>query len=157
MGSSFYQFDKIFSKMIIDGKDKALLGLLRNNARKSTTMLARELGLSRATVASRIERLEKRGIITGYTIRFNANYQRGQVRAHVMIHSQAKSSSRIIRELKNLAAITALHAVNGSYEMMAMVEAESTEALDQVLDTIGNIDGIIKTNTSIILSTKFLR
>lgn len=143
--------------MIIDGKDKELIALLRNNARSSTTFLAKKLGLSRATITSRIERLERRGIIKGYTIRFDENYERGQIQAHVMIHSHPKASSHIIQELKKLPAIMALHAVNGSYEMLAMAEAESTEALDEVLDFIGNIDGINKTTTSIILSTKFIR
>jgi len=143
--------------MIIDGKDKDLIALLRNNARSSTTQLAKELGMSRATVNSRIERLQKRGIIKGFTIKFDDNYERGQVQAHVMIQSQPKASAHIIQQLKNLSAITALHAVNGSYEMLAMVEAASTEELDQTLDIIGNVEGIDKTNTSIILSTKFLR
>ena len=91
----FYQNDKKYNEMTIDGKDKALLALLRTNARQSTTLLARELGVSRATVVSRIERLEKRGIIKGYTIRFDEHFERGQVRAHVLIHSQAKASSHI--------------------------------------------------------------
>ncbi len=143
--------------MIIDGKDKALLGYLRRNARASTAQLARDLNLSRATVTSRIERLEKRGIINGYTIRFDENYERGQIHAHVMIRSNPKSSAYIVQQLKNLAAVTALHAINGNYEMLAIVEADSTESLDQILDTIGNIEGINQTNTSIILSTKFLR
>lgn len=143
--------------MIIDGKDKDLIALLRNDARSSTTQLAKELGMSRATVNSRIERLQKRGIIKGFTIKFDDNYERGQVQAHVMIQSQPKASAHIIQQLKNLSAVTALHAVNGSYEMLAMVEAASTKELDQTLDIIGNVEGINKTNTSIILSTKFLR
>jgi len=153
----FKQFDRFLHKMIIDGKDKDLLELLRNNARSSTTFLAKKLGMSRTTVNSRIERLEKRGIIKGYTIKFDDNYERGQLQAHVMIHSQPKASAHIIHELKRISAVTALHAVNGNYEMVAMIEAASTEALDEVLDTIGNVEGINKTTTSIILSTKFMR
>ena len=79
--------------MIIDGKDKDLIALLRNDARSSTTQLAKELGMSRATVNSRIERLQKRGIIKGFTIKFDDNYERGQVQAHVMIQSQPKASA----------------------------------------------------------------
>ncbi|EBU8132065.1 AsnC family transcriptional regulator, partial [Salmonella enterica subsp. enterica serovar Java] len=49
--------------------DQALLNLLRGNARASTTELARRLGLSRTTVQSRIERLERKGVIAGYSVR----------------------------------------------------------------------------------------
>ena len=143
--------------MIIDGKDKELIALLCTNSRESTANLARKLGMSRTTVTSRIERLEKRGVITGYTVQFSEDYERGRIQAQVMISSNPKSSAHIVRTLKKIPAIQALHAVNGSYEMLALISAESTQHLDQVLDLVGNIDGISKTISSIILSTKFSR
>lgn len=143
--------------MIIDGKDKQLIALLSTNSRESTANLARTLGMSRTTVTSRIERLEKRGIITGYTVQFSEDYERGQLQAHVMISSNPKSSATIVRTLKAVPAVRSLHAVNGVYEMLAIISAESTQHLDEVLDLVGNIDGISKTTSSIILSTKFSR
>jgi len=143
--------------MIIDGKDKELIALLSTNSRESTANLARKLGMSRTTITSRIERLEKRGIITGYTVQFSEDYERGRIQAHVMISSDPKSSAHIVRTLKKVPAVSALHAVNGVYDMLALISAESTQHLDEVLDLIGNIDGISKTTSSIILSTKFSR
>ena len=143
--------------MIIDGKDKQLIALLRSNSRESTAKLARALGMSRTTVTSRIERLEKRGVIAGYTVRFSAEYERGQIQAHVMISSDPKYSAHIVKCLKKNPAISALHAVNGEYDMLALLSAESTQHLDTVLDEIGNTEGISKTTSSIILSTKFAR
>lgn len=143
--------------MIIDGKDKELIALLSANSRESTANLARTLGMSRTTVTSRIERLEKRGVITGYTVQFSDTYERGQIQAHVMINSDPKASSHIVRCLKKNPAVRALHAINGVHEMLAIVSAESTHHLDQVLDDIGNTDGINKTTSSILLSTKFAR
>ncbi len=143
--------------MIIDGKDKELIALLSTNSRESTAKLARTLGMSRTTVTSRIERLEKRGIITGYTVQFSEDYERGRIQAHVMISSDPKSSAHIVRFLKKISAIRELHAVNGVYDMLAIVSAESTHHLDEVLDLIGNTDGIEKTTSSILLSTKFSR
>lgn len=143
--------------MIIDGKDKQLIALLSTNSRASTANLARMLGMSRTTVTSRIERLEKRGVITGYTVQFSEDYERGRIQAHAMISSDPKSSAHIVRTLNKIPAIRALHAVNGVYEMLALISAESTQHLDEVLDLIGNIEGISKTTSSIILSTKFSR
>jgi len=76
--------------MIIDGKDKQLIALLSANSRESTANLARMLGMSRTTVTSRIERLEKKGVITGYTVQFSEDYERGRIQAHVMISSDPK-------------------------------------------------------------------
>ncbi len=143
--------------MIIDGKDKELIALLSANSRESTANLARALGMSRTTITSRIERLEKRGIIKGYTIQFSEDYERGQIQAHVMISSDPKSSAHIVKSLRRNSAVRALHAINGLYEMLAIVSAESTQHLDQVLDEIGNTEGISKTTSSILLSTKFSR
>jgi len=143
--------------MIIDGKDRELLARLSNNSRESTANLARQLGMSRTTVTSRIERLEKRGIITGYTVQFSEDYERGRIQAHVMINSDPKKSAQIVRSLNDNSAIRALHAINGVHDMLALVSVESTQHLDEVLDQIGNTDGITSTTSSIILSTKFMR
>lgn len=143
--------------MITDGKDRELIAKLSANSRESTANLARLLGMSRTTVTNRIERLEKRGIITGYTVQFSEDYERGRIQAHVMISSDPKLSAQIVSSLQKISAIRALHAINGVHEMLALVSAESTQHLDEVLDQIGNTAGISKTTSSIILSTKFSR
>lgn len=143
--------------MIIDGKDKELIALLSTNSRATTANLARKLGMSRTTVTSRIERLEKRNIITGYTVQFSEDYERGRIQAHAMISSDPKFSAHIVQTLQKIPAISALHAINGVYDMLAIISAESTQHLDEVLDQIGNVDGISKTTSSIFLSTKFSR
>ena len=143
--------------MIIDGKDKKLISLLQQNSRESTAKLARILGLSRTTVTNRIDRLEKRGVIKGYTVQLSEEYESAQIQAHVMISCDPKSGATIVSNLKKNPAIRELHAVNGIFEMLAIVNAQSTQDLDTVLDEIGNTKGVSKTTSSIILSTKFSR
>ena len=143
--------------MILDDTDQSLLELLRINSRASTSKLARELGLSRTTVTSRIERLEQKGIISGYTVRLNEQIENSLIQAHVMISSDPKHAASIVKKLEKISAVRALHAVNGMFELLAIVTNNSTQQLDQVLDEIGIIEGIQKTTSSIILSTKFSR
>ena len=143
--------------MRINTKDKQLLELLSANSREPVAELARKLQLSRSTVKSRIERLEKTGVINGYTIRFSEEYSEGQIQAHVMISSSPKKSPQIVRDLRKMPVIKSLFAVNGLYDLLAVISAQSTRALDQALDQIGEMDGIEKTVSSIILSTKFKR
>ena len=142
---------------LLDDTDKALLGMLSANSRESTAALARKLGLSRSTVTDRIARLEKQGIITGYTVRYSDTYASGQIRAHVMISYDPKLASQIVRHLRQFPAVKAVYAVNGIYDIIAHVSADSTGDLDRALDQIGELDGIEKTVSSIILSTKFER
>ncbi len=143
--------------MIIDDRDKTLLALLSANSRESIAELARKLKLSRSTVKDRIDRLERRGVITAYTLRFSEEYTESRIQAHVMIISDPKQSTKIVRRLKRMASVKSLHAVNGAHDMIAMLSAESTRILDQTLDEIGDVEGVEKTVSSILLSTKFER
>jgi len=139
----------------MDDTDQKLITLLKNNSRESTTALARMLGLSRSTVQDRISRLEDRGIIAGYTIRFNEDYKRRQITAHVLIQLNPKFADQILQNLKKIPLIKAVHAVSGIYDMIVMIKAEATEDIDKTLDQIGKMAGIEKTTSSIVLSTKF--
>src|SRR5690606_39998158 len=75
--------------------DQALIALLRENARASTAELARRLGVSRTTVQSRIERLEARGVITGYGVRLSPGYEQGLVKAHVLLTRSEEHTSEL--------------------------------------------------------------
>lgn len=137
--------------------DELLLALLRENARASTAMLARQLGLSRTTVQSRIERLERRGVIAGYTLKTSDDYEKGLVRAHVLITARPKLAARVEAELRRIHAVRTLHSVSGSFDMIAIVVAPSIQELDAQIDRIGMLDGVERTMSSIILSTRIDR
>ena len=75
--------------------DQQLLALLRENARTSTAQLARRLGVSRTTIQSRIERLEREGVISGYTVRVDDAHEHGQIRAHIGIAVHPKQMTGV--------------------------------------------------------------
>ncbi|WP_256753267.1 Lrp/AsnC family transcriptional regulator [Mesorhizobium sp. Mes31] len=142
---------------MISDAEQALLSLLRENARASTAELARKLGVSRTTVQSRIERLEQRGIITGYGVRLAPDYEQGLVRAHVLLTVTPKLADKVVRGLRALAPVRALHSVSGNFDMIVIVDAPSIRDLDLLLDQIGAMDGVERTLSSIILSTRIDR
>ncbi|MEH6589477.1 MAG: Lrp/AsnC family transcriptional regulator [Halioglobus sp.] len=143
--------------MDLDTIDQKLLAMLRVNSRASTSALARDLGISRSTVQDRIRRLEKRRIIAGYTVRYHSDYGGRLLNAHVMIQVNPKRTSAVTTALETIGAIRTLQSVSGVYDMVALVEAASTEEMDKVLDQIGELPGVEKTATSVVLSTKFER
>lgn len=142
---------------MLDTTDRALLALLRDNARVSHAEAGRRLGLSRTTVQARIESLERRGVVVGYTIRLAEEVARRLVRAHVMIVAAPKASGGVAAALRGMPEVTALHSVSGPFDLLAVVEAPDVPNLDAALDRIGALDGVERTQTSIILSTKFER
>ncbi len=141
----------------MDDFDKKLLSLLRSNARLSTSELARQLGISRSTVQSRLRRLEKRKVIAGYTVQYGSEYEGKLIRAHVLMQVSQKLTGKTYIALKKIPEITALYAISGDYDLIAIVTAESTEELSQLLDDIANLQGIERTNSSVILETRFVR
>jgi DNA-binding Lrp family transcriptional regulator len=145
------------SNMTLNAKDRELLAILSENAREQTATIARKLGLSRTTVQAKIERLEREGVITGYGVRLSDAFESGMVKAHVLITIAPKTLSRITTELHAIAEVRALHSVSGSFDLIAIVAAASIAELDHLIDRIGEIDGVERTLSSIILSTRILR
>jgi DNA-binding Lrp family transcriptional regulator len=141
----------------MDSIDEKLLSALRENGRASTALLARLVGRSRTSVQSRIERLEKHGIITGYGVRLAPELGIGAVRAHVMIKVGPKEARAVTAALREISQVRLLHSVSGEADLIAVAAAASVAEMDQVIDRIGALDGVERTTSSIILSTKFER
>jgi len=141
----------------LDSTDQALLARLRDNSRASTSELARQLNLSRSTVQSRLNRLLEGGVITGFTLQLGENYAADLIRAHVLIELDQKLTGEAQAALKKMDKVTAVYSISGAYDMIAIVEAHSTGELSRLLDEIADLDGIARTNSSVILETKFER
>ena len=138
-------------------KDRDLLALLRLNARESVSALARRLGTSRSTVQDRIRRLEQNGTISGYTVVLGADQPNEDVRALVTIVIEPRRSADVVSALKKLSSVDALHTVSGKFDLVAMVRTSSPAGMDEILDDIGAMTGVMRTESAIILSTKLDR
>jgi DNA-binding Lrp family transcriptional regulator len=141
----------------MDVIDEKLISALRENGRASTAKLARLVGRSRTSVQSRIERLEKQGIIAGYGVRLAPEHGLGAVRAHVMIKVGPKEARAVTAALRDISQVRLLHSVSGDVDLIAVAVTASVAEMDQVIDRIGALDGVERTTSSIILSTKFDR
>lgn len=143
--------------MKITASDQQLLTVLRENARASTAEIARRLKLSRTTVQSRIERLERQGVISGYTVRVNDAAESGHIRAYIMITVLPKQMPSVVEALHGIPEVRALHSVSGPFDLVAMVVVPTVVEMDELTDRIGAIDGVERTTSSIILSAKVER
>jgi DNA-binding Lrp family transcriptional regulator len=141
----------------MDAIDEQLLAALRDNARASTARLARLVGRSRTSVQSRLERLERDGVIVGYSVRVAPEHELGAVRAHVMIKVGPKEARAVTAALRAIPQVRVLHSVSGDVDLIAVAATGSVSEMDEVIDRIGALDGVERTTSSIILSTKFER
>jgi DNA-binding Lrp family transcriptional regulator len=140
-----------------DDLDHRLLDLLRNDARLPIAKLSKALGVSRASVYARLKKLQSGGIIEGFTVRLNPNYERNLIRAHVLMKVTAKLARATEKQLQAMPDIVALHAISGVYDLIAVLEASSAADLNELIDRIGSLAGVESTTSSIILATKISR
>ena len=141
----------------LDEIDRRLISALQINARESVALLSRKLGIARTTVTSRIARLEKTKVITGYGVRLCKQLVDGGLQAYVGITVQSRAGGNVARRLESIAQIEQLCAVSGEFDYVAWLRSDSPEQLDRLLDKIGELEGVAKTTTSIILSGKIDR
>ena len=141
---------------MLTDKDELLIGLLKINARESVASLARKLGVSRSTVQDRLNRLETSGVITGYEVRLGSKSASG-IQAFVEVTVEVAVLPAILGELKSIPQIETIHTVSGKFDLIAVVAARTTEKIDQVLDKISGIRGVLRTSSAVILSTKLDR
>ncbi|EJT85666.1 AsnC family transcriptional regulator [Pseudomonas putida S11] len=129
----------------LDEIDRQLIALLQINARESVATLARQLGIARTTVNSRLERLEKNKVISGYGVRLGQRVMGGGLQAYVGIKVQPRSGKEVVRRLSAMGQVQQLCAVSGEFDYVAWLRTDSPEQLDQLLDQIGSVDGVEKT------------
>lgn len=138
----------------MDETDDALISALRHDARASLSDLAARLGVSRTTVRARLERLKTRGEIVGFSVITRADVARDPVRGLMMIGIEGRGAERIKRQLAGMSELRAIHSTNGRWDLIVEIGTATLGQFDLVLDRIRRVDGVISSETSLLLSTR---
>lgn len=135
----------------VDELDRALIGLLRKDARTSVADLAATLHVSRGTVTNRMARLERDGAILGYTaIVADAA---APIRAWMSIRVEGNATGAVLAALLREPGVTAVYDTNGKWDLLAQVETRSTTELSELLNRVRQLPSIVDSETSIHLAT----
>jgi DNA-binding Lrp family transcriptional regulator len=138
----------------MDDLDHKLIGLLRADSRTPAAALAKTLKVSRGTVQNRIARLLADGVIQGFTVRTRRELEPNRVRAIMTIVVEGERSSAVIRALRGLPEVAAIHTTNGRWDLVAELDTATLADFSRLLDQIRTVDGIASTETSILLATQ---
>jgi DNA-binding Lrp family transcriptional regulator len=147
---SYKMTDKIIK---MDDIDQKLIALLRQDARLSIALLAARLKVSRGTVTNRMARLEKEGVIAGYTLRLRSDVQTQQIKAWMSIAVEGNRTREVIANLMGEPGVASLMDTNGRWDLLAELRAENLQELAKTLERIRLLKGISNTETSIHLET----
>jgi len=137
----------------MDNLDEKLVTLLRHDGRSSISNLAIELGVSRATVRARLERLERQGDILGYTVILRADALDQQVRGVMMVDVEGHAADKVVRTLGGFPEVVAIHTTNGRWDLVVELATESLTQFDVVLRKVRLVPGITGSETSLLLAT----
>ncbi len=149
--NNFNQSDK-YPMTPLDQTDLDLLNLLKVDARVTTTTLAAKMGVARATVKSRLERLQRDGVIQRFTIDVSTSVQTDTVRAVMMIELEGNKSRAVIATLRRKSEVSELHTTNGTWDLVARLETTSLADFDRVLREIREIAGVLNSETCLLLN-----
>jgi len=138
----------------MDETDQRVIAELRRDGRASLSELAERLGLSRATVRARMERLAARGDIAGYTVLTRADVSAAPVRGLMMIGIEGKGGEKIMARITGIAAVMAVHSTNGKWDLIVELATQTLQELDEVIHRIRNIEGVMTSETNLLLSTR---
>ena len=134
--------------------DRKLIAALRRNARASVSDIAAEIGVSRATVRARLDRLVESGEILGFTVMLKSDVEGAPVQGVILIGIEGKGTERIVSTLRGMPEVQRIHTTNGRWDLIVELGAETLAGLDAVLRRIRLIDGVATSETSLYLSTR---
>jgi Lrp/AsnC family transcriptional regulator of lysine biosynthesis len=137
----------------IDENDLKILDFLKKNARTPYTIIAKDLKVSEAAVRKRIEKLIRLGIIKRFTIEYELE---NEVKAIVMVKSTPQiPTPEISKKLVKISGVETVYETTGDYDIIVVVRGINISSINKTIDEIRSIQGVIGTNSTIILRTWF--
>lgn len=145
--------DRSPAKPIFDDLDRQLIALLRKDGRAPVAKLAEIMEVSRGTVQTRLDRLLASGALLGFTARVREDYDDNAVRAVMMIEVAGRNTSHVINRLRGLPQLHTLHTTSGKWDLVAEIVVENLTEFDRILREVRLVDGVMNSETSILLSS----
>jgi len=139
----------------IDRLDAALIELLAAEPRVGMLEASRRLGVARGTVQARLDRLQDRGVITGYGPTVDPAALGYEVTAFITLEiRQAGGHDPVAERLAAIPEVLEVHTITGAGDMLCRVVARGNADLQRVLDAIVSAEGVVRSATLISLATQ---
>jgi len=141
----------------LDDLDENLVSLLTSNARLPVAVLAKRLAVARSTVQARLDRLESNGVIAGYSVRMGEGAQARRLMATVLIQVEPRATAAVVQRLRSMPQVIRAVTTSGRFDLVLTVAAATTEELDQTLDSLGAVPGVLSSESMIHLTSRIDR
>ncbi|AKS46071.1 transcriptional regulator, AsnC family [Octadecabacter temperatus] len=139
---------------MLDELDSRLVQALKRDGRAAVSDLSADLGVTRATVKARMDRLRASGEIAGFTVQTRSDVAAHSVRGLMMLGIEGRGTDKVMRALLGMVEVQAVHSTNGTWDLIVEIGTETLDVLDAVLFRIRRMDGVTRSETSLLLSTR---
>jgi DNA-binding Lrp family transcriptional regulator len=140
----------------MDATDETIVALLRENARRSFQDIGNHVHLSAPAVKRRVDRLEREGVLLGYTAIVDPEAFGWHAEAFVDLYCDGgMPADAIKRAVEGEPGVVSAHTVAGEASALLHVMAHDTKALELALERIRATPGVTRTVTEVVLSTLF--
>ena len=138
----------------MDELDSHLIAALKRNGRASLSELAVLLGVTRSTVRVRLDKLVQGGEIAGFSVLTRSDVRPDAVRGLMMLEIAGRGAEKTMKQLQRMSEVQAVHSTNGTWDLIAEIGTATLEQFDQVLFAIRRLDGVTRSETNLLLSTR---
>lgn len=137
----------------LDEVDMKILRLLQEDARTPFSKVAKEVGISEATVHMRVKKLRELGVLKGFQALVDASSVGRGLTAITLIKADPMKYADLLEKLRSNPDIYEVYDVTGEYDAVIKLRSGSREELASLIDDIGKIPGVLSTLTMIVLKT----
>jgi DNA-binding Lrp family transcriptional regulator len=136
----------------IDPLDLEILGKLVKDSRKTNIGIAKELSVSEATVRNRIRKMEKIGLIRGYSAKVNFRLMENPVKAYVTVKVRSEHRRKVTRQLARHPRTIAVYKLAGESDIMAVMLFPSTKEYQDFEDRHPTVKGARSVTMQVVIS-----
>jgi DNA-binding Lrp family transcriptional regulator len=141
----------------LDDLDGRLLGLLAERPRAGVLELARRLGVARGTVQARLDKLQARGVVTGFGPDIDPAAMGYEVEAFTTIDIAQGRLQDVVDHLRDIPEVLEAHSISGPGDLHCRVVARTNAHLQEVINHVLEVEGIVRTSTVIALARQVPR
>ena len=137
---------------MIDNLDKRILEIMKKDSRCPYVEIADKLGVSEGTVRSRVHKMTEDGISRGFTIKTSSKNVKALVEVKIDVNTDTEA---IAKELSKYDGVTEVFEVTGDQDIIAIVDVESSQSLNEIIERVRRYDNVLSTRTRLILKEHF--
>ena len=135
----------------MDGLDREILDVLRRDARTPYTEIAQQVGTSEGTVRNRVEGMLDDGVIERFTVATRTGNVKAMVEVSVAVDVDTRAVSASMADWN---AVDYVWQVSGDEDIVLVVDATDTNALNELITKARELDDVISTKTRLILNER---